>query len=107
MSVMSPPLVCILLFLLDVCMLRECWGDENAGVWEGGGGVVRMSDSSIWSPLASSTSINKLQVMQNIALRTAAGGTQDTNIQHLHDETPIPPIHQHLQLRVSQYKQKT
>ena len=42
--------------------------------------------SSIWSPLASSTSINKLQVMQNAALRTATGCTQDTNIQHLHDE---------------------
>ena len=41
--------------------------------------------SSIWSPLASSTSINKLQVMQNAALRTATGCTQDTNIQHLHD----------------------
>ena len=27
--------------------------------------------SSIWSPLASSTSINKLQVMKNAALRTA------------------------------------
>ena len=40
--------------------------------------------SSIWSPLASSTSISKLQVMQNAALRTATGCTQDTNIQHLH-----------------------
>ena len=39
---------------------------------------------SIWSPLASSTSINKLQVMQNAALRTATGCTQDTNIQHIH-----------------------
>ena len=39
--------------------------------------------SSIWSPLASSTSINKLQVMQNAALRTATGCT---NIQHLHDK---------------------
>ena len=36
--------------------------------------------SSIWSPLASLTSINKLQVMQNAALRTATGCTQDTNI---------------------------
>ena len=36
--------------------------------------------SSIWSPLASSTSINKLQVMQNAALRTATGCTQDTHI---------------------------
>ena len=63
--------------------------------------------SSIWSPLASSTSMNKLQVMQNSALRTATGCTQDTNIQHLHDETLILPIHEHLQLHASQYKQKT
>ena len=30
--------------------------------------------------------------MQNAALRTATGCTQDTNIQHLHDETLILPI---------------
>ena len=47
--------------------------------------------SSVWSPIASSTSINKLQVMQNAALRTATGCTQDTNIQHLHDETLTTP----------------
>ena len=47
--------------------------------------------SSIWSNLASSTSINKLQVMQNAALRTATGCTQDTNIQHMHYETLILP----------------
>ena len=63
--------------------------------------------SSVWSPTASLTSINKLQVMQNAALRTATGCTQDTNIQHLHDETLTLPIHEHLQLHVSQYKQKT
>ena len=62
--------------------------------------------SSIWSPFASSTSINKLQVMQNAALRTATWCTQNTNIQHLHDETPILPIHEHLQFHASQYKQK-
>ena len=61
--------------------------------------------SSIWSPPASSTSINK-QVMQNAALRTATGCKQDTNI-HLHDETLTLPIHEHLQLHTSQYKQKT
>ena len=48
--------------------------------------------SSIWSPLASSTSISKLQVMQNTTLRTATGYTL--------------PIHEHLQLHASQYKQK-
>ena len=52
--------------------------------------------SSVWSPIASSTSINKLQVMQYAALRTATGCTQDTHIQHLHDETLTLPIHEHL-----------
>ena len=63
--------------------------------------------SSIWSPFASLTSINKLQVLQNAALRTTTGCTQDTNIQHLHDETLTLPIHEHLQLHTSQYKHKT
>ena len=63
--------------------------------------------SSIWSPLASPTSMNKLQVMQNATLRTATGCTQDENIQHLHDETLTLSIHQHLQLHASQYKEKT
>ena len=63
--------------------------------------------SSIWSPLASSNSINKLQVRQNAALMTATGWTQDTSIQHLHDETLTLPIHEHLQLHASQFKQKT
>ena len=45
--------------------------------------------SSIWAPLASSTSINKLQVMQNASLRTATECTQDTTIQYLHDDTNI------------------
>ena len=38
---------------------------------------------------------------------TATGCTQDTNIQHLHDETLTLTIHDHLQLHASQYKQKT
>ena len=38
--------------------------------------------SSIWSPLVSSTSINKLQVMQNAALRTATN--RKHNIHHFH-----------------------
>ena len=61
------------------------------------GRLFHMVASSIWSPLASSTSINKLQVMQNASFRTATGCTQDTEIQHLHDETLILPIHEHLQ----------
>ena len=63
--------------------------------------------SSAWSPIASSKRIDKLQFMQNAAVRTATGCTQDTNLQHLHDETLTLPIHGHLQLHASQYKQKT
>ena len=48
--------------------------------------------SSIYSPLVSSTSINKLQVMQNAELGTVTGCTQDTNIQNLHDKTLTLPI---------------
>ena len=43
--------------------------------------------------IASSTSIDKLKVMQNVALRTVTGFTQDTN---LHHETLTLPIHKHL-----------
>ena len=43
--------------------------------------------STIWSPLASYTNINKLQITQKNALRIATGCTTDTNTQHLHDET--------------------
>ena len=63
--------------------------------------------SSKWWPLASSTSINKLQDMQNAALRTVTGCTQDTNIYHVYDEILILPIHEHIQLYTSQYTQKT
>ena len=49
----------------------------------------------LWSPLASSTSIKKLPVIQNVAL-------MHTNIPHLHNETITFPIHEHLQLHAPQ-----
>ena len=48
-----------------------------------------------------------LMASWNAALRTATGCTQDTILQHLHDETLTRPIHEHLQLHASQYKHKT
>ena len=86
------------------------WGKQKETIMATYKAVMRPAleyASSVWSPIASSTSINKLQVMQNAALRTATGCTQDTNIQHLHDETLTLPIHEDLQLHASQYKQKT
>jgi hypothetical protein len=63
--------------------------------------------STIWSPSTADTHINKLQVIQNSALRTATGCTADTNIQHLHEEALILPIDIHLKLHASQYRQKS
>ena len=86
------------------------WGKQNETLMATYKTVMRPAlvyASSIWSPLESSTSINKLHVMQNAALRTATGCTQDTNILHLHDETLTLPIHDRLQLHASQYKQNT
>jgi len=40
--------------------------------------------STIWTPVASDTNIQKLKVTQNNALRIITGCTMDTNIEHLH-----------------------
>ena len=62
--------------------------------------------STIWSPLASDTNFNKLQITQNTALRIATECITDTNAQHIHDETHTLPIREHLQLHTSQLKHK-
>ena len=61
--------------------------------------------NTVWSPNTSDTNINKLQTIQNTALRTVTGCTLDTNKEHLHTETLTLPIKQHLQLHASQYRQ--
>ena len=91
----------------NVCCVADSIKDSLKAVCMEVMGPALEYASSIWLPFASSNSINKLQVMQNAALRTATGCTQDTNIQHLHDETLTLPIHEHLQLHASQYKQNT
>ena len=70
------------------------WGKQKETLMATYKAVMRLAleyASSIWSLLAPSASINKLQVMQNAALRTATGCTQDTNIQHLHDKRSHSP----------------
>jgi hypothetical protein len=62
--------------------------------------------STIWSPSLSQTLTNKLQTIQNTALRIATGCTADTNQSHLHTETKMLPIDQHLRLHASQLRLK-
>src|SRR2546426_8516740 len=62
--------------------------------------------STIWSPIVKSTNIAKLQTTQNTALRIATGRTADTNTNHIHQETKILPLPQHLKLHASLLRQK-
>ena len=57
----------------------------------------------VWFPNASDTSIKKLQVVQNKALRTVTGCHMMTPIQHLHTETKELLVKDHLELLSSQY----
>jgi hypothetical protein len=63
--------------------------------------------NTIWSPIISDTNLNKLQTVQNAALRLASGCTRDTNLQHLHCETQTLPIRDHLKLHASLLRDKS
>ena len=77
---------------------KETWLPQ--GSHETGSGVCLFHMVASFHPRPT---FYKLQVMQNAALRTATGCTQDAIIQHPHNETLI---HKHIQLHASQYKQK-
>ena len=62
--------------------------------------------ATLYGPIIKPNLTTKLQTVQNAALRTATGCTADTNIQHLHDETEILPIHQHCKLHTSILRHK-
>ena len=57
----------------------------------------------IWFPTTSRTNIAKLQRIQNQALRTASGSIMMSDIQHLHSETEILPLAEHLSMLCSQF----
>ena len=61
---------------------------------------------TIFGPTITKTQLMHLQTKQNQALRIATGCTADTNNDHLHDETNILPLKEHLRLHGSQLRQK-
>ena len=50
--------------------------------------------------------LTKFKTTQNVALKIATECMQDTNTQHLHDETKNLPLQEHLKLHASQIRQK-
>ena len=63
--------------------------------------------SPIWFPNASPSSISKLQSLQNSALRTATGCVKMASSDHLHAESLVLPVHNHLSLLSSQFLART
>ena len=63
--------------------------------------------SPTWFPNASPSAIAKLQVVQNNALRTATGCVRMSSIAHLHAESLVLPVHDHLSLLSSQFLART
>ena len=57
----------------------------------------------VWFPNITTASLNKLQVVQNNALRIATGCVKRTDVHHLHDETKVLPVSNHLSLICSQF----
>src|SRR6185436_160153 len=69
--------------------------------------LVTTLSGTVWSPIVSTTQMNNLQIIQNNALRIATGCTADTNTNHLHQETLVLPLSNHLRLHASQLREKT
>ena len=57
----------------------------------------------VWFPNITASSLDKLQVVQNNALRIATGCVKRTDMHHLHDETQVLPVSHHLALLCSQF----
>ena len=58
------------------------------------------------TPAAAPSAIEKLQKVQNAALRVATGCTTMSSIQHLHDECKILPIRRHIRMKSIQQQLK-
>ena len=61
----------------------------------------------IWFPNSSPSAIKQLQTIQNSALRIATGCVMMSSIDHLHAETSVLPVHNHLSLLCSQHLAKS
>ena len=59
--------------------------------------------STAFAPHLSKTNMDKLQVHQNNALRTAIGTTKTTPIDHLHREAKTLKIKDHMDMRGAQF----
>ena len=91
-------------------MLLKNWGKQKETLLTTYKAIVRPHleyGCTIWSPILSESNTQKLQTIQNSALRITTGCTRDTNSQHLHAETKTLPIQNHLKLHASLFREKS
>ena len=61
-----------------------------------------MYAAPIWFPNTSPSLVQKLQTIQNSALHIATGCVKIASVDHLHEETEMLPVQDHLSLICSQ-----
>ena len=66
-------------------------------------GSILTYATPVWFRNTSETSINRLQLIQNSSLHIATGCVRMTPIDHLHAETEVLKVDEHLKMLWSQY----
>ena len=82
------------------------WGQQKETIlmtYKAIGRSVANYGAPVWSTNASVTSIGKIQIAQNEALRIATGSHKMSSIDHLHNETEMLTVKQHSDLLSAQY----
>ena len=82
------------------------WGQQKETIlmtYKAIGRSVANYSAPVWSTNASATSIGKIQIAQNEALRIATGSHKMSSIDHLHNETEMLTVKQHSDLLSAQY----
>ena len=82
------------------------WGQQKEIIVLSYKSLVRslfLHATPIWFPNTSPSNIQKLQTLQNSSLRIATGCWRMAPISHLHEETKVLPVHNHLSLLSTQF----
>ena len=82
------------------------WGQDQETLlitYKSIGRSVLEYGSPIWSPAISDTSWDKLQRVQNKALKVATGTYHNASFQHIHRETKVLPLKEHGRMISEQY----
>ena len=82
------------------------WGSDKETLLMTYKAVVRSKleyGAAVITPTLSESNIEKLQKVQNSALRTITGCHAMTHIDHLHQETSVLPVRRHLRMRTIQH----